>query len=312
MTTGRAPAVLALTCALVAAGLLGIATPAQLFGGLSNGGVITIAAMLVIAKGVLHTGVVSRATYRLLSGVTTAGQALRRLIPPVGVVSALINTTPIVAMLHSCCQRARTTVRGTCARGTAAHRPCHHPGRVGHPHRHQLQPAHRRPGRTRRGQSQYVLVCPDRGAGGPRWLGGTAARLTVDAARQVRGCPNAAWTGVRRSQCRRTPTPLAERRPSWASRRHPTSSCPKSVDGVSRWTQIPHSTTVTSWSIGPPSPGCGRCGRSPIRPGPATPLPRVDRDRRARDGARPRRRRRHRGDRRPDHGAAARDARQTG
>lgn len=99
MTTGRAPAVLALTCALVAAGLLGIATPAQLFGGLSNGGVITIAAMLVIAKGVLHTGVVSRATYRLLSGVTTAGQALRRLIPPVGVVSALINTTPIVAML---------------------------------------------------------------------------------------------------------------------------------------------------------------------------------------------------------------------
>jgi hypothetical protein len=27
MTTGRAPAVLALTCALVAAGLLGIATP---------------------------------------------------------------------------------------------------------------------------------------------------------------------------------------------------------------------------------------------------------------------------------------------
>lgn len=99
MTTGRAPAVLALLCALVAAGLLGIATPSELFAGLSNGGVITVAAMLVIAKGVLHTGVVSRVTFRLLSGVTTAGQALRRLIPPVGFVSALINTTPIVAML---------------------------------------------------------------------------------------------------------------------------------------------------------------------------------------------------------------------
>ncbi|WP_313888725.1 SLC13 family permease [Mycolicibacterium sp. CBMA 226] len=60
---------------------------------------ITVAAMLVIAKGVLHTGVVSRATYRLLSGVQTSGQALRRLIPPVGFISALINTTPIVAML---------------------------------------------------------------------------------------------------------------------------------------------------------------------------------------------------------------------
>lgn len=99
MTTGRTPAVLALICALVAAGLLGIATPSELFSGLSNGGVITIAAMLVIAKGVMHTGVISRVTYRLLAGVESTGQALRKLIPPVGFVSALINTTPIVAML---------------------------------------------------------------------------------------------------------------------------------------------------------------------------------------------------------------------
>lgn len=99
MTTGRVPAVLALICALVTAGLVGIATPAELFAGLSNGGVITIAAMLVIAKGVLHTGVVSRVTYRLLSGADSSGQVLRRLILPVGFFSALINTTPIVAML---------------------------------------------------------------------------------------------------------------------------------------------------------------------------------------------------------------------
>jgi di/tricarboxylate transporter len=99
MTTGRQPAVLALICALVVAGIAGIATPAELFAGLSNGGVITIAAMLVIAKGVLYTGVITRVTYRLLAGVQTAGQVLRRLIPPIGIVSALINTTPIVAML---------------------------------------------------------------------------------------------------------------------------------------------------------------------------------------------------------------------
>ena len=89
MTTGRQPAVLALICALVVAGIAGIATPAELFGGLSNGGVITIAAMLVIAKGVLYTGVISRVTHFLLAGVQSAGQVLRRLIPPVGVVSAL-------------------------------------------------------------------------------------------------------------------------------------------------------------------------------------------------------------------------------
>lgn len=67
MTTGRAPAVPALICALVAAVLLGIASPGELFGGISNAGVITIAAMLVIAKGVLHTGGVVGVGWALLS-----------------------------------------------------------------------------------------------------------------------------------------------------------------------------------------------------------------------------------------------------
>lgn len=99
MTSGRVPAVLALMIALIVGATLGIATTSQLFSGLSNGGVITIAAMLVIAKGILATGVVSLVTYRLLDGVTSSSQALVRLIPPVGVISSLINTTPLVAML---------------------------------------------------------------------------------------------------------------------------------------------------------------------------------------------------------------------
>lgn len=99
IVSGRAPAVLALICALLVAAFIGIATPSELFAGLSNGGVITIAAMLVIAKGVFYTGVVSRVTFRLLHGVTSIRQALGRLMPPVGILSALINTTPIMAML---------------------------------------------------------------------------------------------------------------------------------------------------------------------------------------------------------------------
>ena len=99
IVSGRVPAVLVLITALLTAGFIGIATPAELFAGLSNGGVITIAAMLVIAKGVFSTGVVTRVTYRLLFGVTSVRQALVRLIPPVGLLSALINTTPIMAML---------------------------------------------------------------------------------------------------------------------------------------------------------------------------------------------------------------------
>lgn len=99
MASGRVPPVLALATGLAAAGLLRVATFEELAAGLSNGGVVTVAAMLVIAKGVVRTGVVSRMTRHLLAGVDSARQTLRRLALPVGVASALINTTPLVAML---------------------------------------------------------------------------------------------------------------------------------------------------------------------------------------------------------------------
>lgn len=99
MASGKVPPVLALGTGLAVAGLSGVTPTSDLFAGLSNGGVITVAAMLVIAKGIVATGVVTRVTWRLLSSVTTAGEALRRLMVPIGMGSALMNTTPIVAML---------------------------------------------------------------------------------------------------------------------------------------------------------------------------------------------------------------------
>ena len=78
MASGRVDPVLTLLVALILAGLLRIATPGELFAGLSNPGVITVGAMLVIAKGVVQTGIVTRATWALLSAATTAQQALRR------------------------------------------------------------------------------------------------------------------------------------------------------------------------------------------------------------------------------------------
>src|SRR5262245_56973200 len=99
MASGKVPALLALGAGLAIAGLLRIATPAELASGLSNGGVITVGAMLVIARGIVGTGVISRLTWALLSTVTSARQALRRLMVPIGVASGLMNTTPIVAML---------------------------------------------------------------------------------------------------------------------------------------------------------------------------------------------------------------------
>ncbi len=115
MASGKVPPVLALACGLAVAAVTGVAEPSALFAGLSNGGVITVAAMLVIAKGVIHTGVVSRLTWRLLSTVTTSAQTLRRLIAPVGITSALINTTPIVAMLIPAVKELQQT-RGIPAR----------------------------------------------------------------------------------------------------------------------------------------------------------------------------------------------------
>ncbi len=99
MASGKVPPVMALGSGLAVAGITRVASPGDLFSGLSNGGVITVAAMLVIAKGIMQTGIVTRATWRLLSTVTSARQALRRLLVPVGVASALMNSTPLVAML---------------------------------------------------------------------------------------------------------------------------------------------------------------------------------------------------------------------
>lgn len=99
MTAGWVKPVIALGAAIVVAGLLGIASPRDLFAGLSNGGVITVGAMLVIAKGIVQTGLVDRVTRALLMSVSSARRAFLRLAAPIGFASGLMNTTPIVAML---------------------------------------------------------------------------------------------------------------------------------------------------------------------------------------------------------------------
>lgn len=109
MASGKVPPVLALATGLAVGGILRLAPVPALFAGLSNGGVITVAGVLVIAKGVVKTGVIARVSWRMLATVTTAAQALRRLIAPVGVASALMNTTPPVAMLIPAARQLQQT-----------------------------------------------------------------------------------------------------------------------------------------------------------------------------------------------------------
>ena len=72
---------------------------------------ITVAGMLVVAEGVVATGIVSRVSWRLLTGVDSAQQAFRRLAPPVGIASSLMNTTPLVAMLIAATRELEQTRR---------------------------------------------------------------------------------------------------------------------------------------------------------------------------------------------------------
>lgn len=115
MASGRVPAALVLALALAVAGLTGLAPTTELVSGLGNSSVITVAGMLVIAKGVVQTGAVTRLTWWLLSGATGARQAFLRLLAPLGVLSSMIVTTPIVAMLVPAARQLQDA-RGVSAR----------------------------------------------------------------------------------------------------------------------------------------------------------------------------------------------------
>ncbi|RME29295.1 MAG: SLC13 family permease [Deltaproteobacteria bacterium] len=93
---------------LAAAGIL---TPAEAFSGFSNTGMLTIAALFVVAAGLKETGAVQVATARLLGVPGSERGALVRLVAPVVVASAFLNNTTIVATLlqavHDWAQRIR-------------------------------------------------------------------------------------------------------------------------------------------------------------------------------------------------------------
>jgi di/tricarboxylate transporter len=77
----------------------GIITPAQAFSGFSNPGVLTVAALFVVAAGLRETGVLDHLGHRVLGRVTEEGVALGRIAGLVIPLSAFLNNTPIVAML---------------------------------------------------------------------------------------------------------------------------------------------------------------------------------------------------------------------
>ena len=78
---------------------LGVLDAAQAFGGLANEGVVTIAALFVVAAGVRETGAMQLLVERLLGAPRSERSAQHRLVWPTALMSGFFNNTPLVAIL---------------------------------------------------------------------------------------------------------------------------------------------------------------------------------------------------------------------
>jgi di/tricarboxylate transporter len=94
-----APADVTLLAGTVFLALLRVITPDQALAGFANSGVMTVAALLIVAAALRETGVLDYVGHRVLGRVQTEQGVLIRLAILVLGGSAFLNNTPIVAML---------------------------------------------------------------------------------------------------------------------------------------------------------------------------------------------------------------------
>jgi len=79
--------------------LTGVLSPTQALAGFSNEGVITVALLFIVSSGLKETGAINWITQSLFGQPRSHTHAQFRIMTPVAVMSALLNNTPIVAML---------------------------------------------------------------------------------------------------------------------------------------------------------------------------------------------------------------------
>lgn len=76
----------------------GVLTPQQAFAGLANEAVVTIGVLYIVVAGLKDTGAIAWMTQHVLGRPRSLTGAHVRLLPPAGLVSAVLNNTPVVAM----------------------------------------------------------------------------------------------------------------------------------------------------------------------------------------------------------------------
>ena len=79
--------------------LVGVITPEQAFSGFVNPGVLTVAALFVVAAAVRETGALDTIGHWFLGGAKTERGVMARMAGTVTILSAFLNNTPIVAMM---------------------------------------------------------------------------------------------------------------------------------------------------------------------------------------------------------------------
>lgn len=94
----RTPDVVLLAAAVVLA-VAQVITPEELLSGFSNQGMLTIAALFVVAGGLRETGALDSLGRLMLRGARGQHGILARLCPQVAALSAFLNNTAVVAML---------------------------------------------------------------------------------------------------------------------------------------------------------------------------------------------------------------------
>ncbi len=84
---------------LTALSASGVLTAAEALGGFSNAGLITVAAMFVVAAGIHHSGGIDILVNGVLGRPKTVRGAIGRIVLPIAFLSGFLNNTPVVATM---------------------------------------------------------------------------------------------------------------------------------------------------------------------------------------------------------------------
>ena len=96
---GRLPTWSVFAATLAAILTLGLAPEGEALAGFANAGVLSVVVLFVVAEGMYRTGAISLIIDRVVGMPATEGAANVRILPVTAAGSAIINNTPIVAML---------------------------------------------------------------------------------------------------------------------------------------------------------------------------------------------------------------------